>query len=170
MASNLTTTHLTPQEAIIDAQIRMVQALDDNDPDLLASAFTPTATYDLRPFSLLGLEFGLLSGRDNIVPTLLAAVGKMDTTHTLSNFRTKISSDGKSAHLTCYTYAQHFRPGQGQPHAFGNGFLMGNRYEGDLVLDESGGIWRFERFVLWCVWSQGDFGEFEDAVKENERK
>lgn len=166
MATDMRTTHLTPHEAICDATIRMVQALDDNDPVLLASAFTSNATYDLRPFSFLGLEFGLLEGRNTIVPTLLAAVGKMDTTHTLSNFRTKMSSNGKTAHLTCYTYAQHFRPGQGQPHQHANGFLMGNQYEGDLVWDEEGGIWRFERFVLWCVWSQGDFGVFEEAVAE----
>lgn len=164
MATKMTTTHLTPHEAICDATIRMVQALDDNDPVLLASAFTPNANYDLRPFSFLGLQSGLLEGRDTIVPTLLAAVGKMDTTHTLSNFRTKIFLDGKAAHLTCYTYAQHFRPGHGQPHQHNNGFLMGNRYEGDLVLNEEEGIWRFERFVLWCVWSQGDFGVFKESV------
>lgn len=161
----MSTSHLTPHESICDATIRMVQALDENDAALLTSAFTETATYDLRPFSFLGLTFGLLTGRSTIVPTLLSAVGKMDTTHTLSNFRTKISSDGKKAHLTCYTYAQHFRPGEGRPYQKGNGFLMGNRYEGDLVLDEAEGVWRFERFVLWCVWSQGDF---EDAARENE--
>lgn len=156
----MNTSHLTPHEAICDAALRMVQALDENNPSLLASAFTPNATYDLRPFRFLGLPFGLLEGRDTIVPTLLAAVGKMDTTHTITNFRTQMSPDAKSAHLTCYAYAQHFRPGQGKPYVFGNNFLMGNRYEGDLLFDEDEKIWRFGSFVLWCVWSQGDFRVF----------
>ncbi|KAF7198374.1 hypothetical protein HII31_00113 [Pseudocercospora fuligena] len=153
-STTFTTNHLTPHEAISDAAIRLVQALDDRSPELLASSLTEDASYDLRPFSFLA-DFGLLVGRENIVTKLLNAVGDKDTTHMLSNFRTQLSEDGKTAKLTCYALAQHWRPGQGQSWVFGNCYLMGNRYDGELVKGDDG-LWRFKTFVIACTWSQGD--------------
>ncbi|KAI5365830.1 Putative NTF2-like domain superfamily, SnoaL-like domain-containing protein [Septoria linicola] len=113
------TKHMTPHEAICDAAHRMIQGLDDNNAELLSSAFTPDATYDLRAFSFLGFD-QVLSGQANIVSTLLSAVGHMDTTHMLSNFRTRIleagtgegEGDGGKAEMECYALAQHWRTGE----------------------------------------------------------
>lgn len=149
-------TGLTNREAIIDALLRFVEGLDDADPSLLHSAFTPTASVDTRPISSIGIPFSEYSGRDTIVSTLLTAVGALDTTHQLSNFRVNVTGEEDKATLTCHALAQHFRAGQGASTAPEHGayFLMGNRYQSELVRD--GQDWRIEKLVIKCVWSQGD--------------
>lgn len=153
--------HLTLHETLCDVAIRKAQALDYNDADLLASLFTEDAVYDLSGFDFL-MPMGILQGRSSLVSSILEAVGHLDTTHMLSNFQTKLSKDDdKSAHLTCYTLAQHFRQHQGQPRACQQSFLMGNQWSGDLVFD--GKSWRFKHFAIKCFWTQGDFGAFAGA-------
>lgn len=150
--------HLTVHETLCDVAIRKARALDDSDADLLASLFTQDSVYDLSGFDFL-MPMGILRGRSSIVSSILDAVGHLDTTHMLSNFQTNLSTDDdKSAHLTCYTLAQHFRQHQGQSSTCQQSFLMGNQWSGDLVFD--GESWRFKHFGIKCFWTQGDFGAF----------
>ena len=94
----------------------------------------------------------------------------MDTTHMLSNFRTSISDD--EAQFECHALAQHWRPGEGRTPEVGGerSYLMGNRYKGTLIKGADG-LWRIERFELWCVWSQGDVGVWDQkSWREGGRK
>lgn len=155
----MATAHLTIHEAVCDALLRMGQGIDDNNPELLASAFTVDAVCDMTASSFLSPHFGLLSGRDAIVAMTSHSVCRMDTTHMLQNFRTTVSADGGSAHLTCYVLAHHWRPGHGRSYAFAGCFTMGNRFECELVLE--GGLWRMKTFIIRPQWTEGDFGVFD---------
>jgi hypothetical protein len=152
---------LTDREAAIDAVLRFVEGLDDADASLVNSAFTPDATIDLSPISNIGLAFSELSGRDTIVDKLLNSVGPLDSSHHVSNFRVNIAGD--SATLTCYALAQHFRTGQGPSPEHRSYFLMGNRYQADLVRGGDGD-WRIRRLVVKCAWSEGDIGVLKNEV------
>lgn len=122
-------------------------------------AFAVDALQDMTAFSFLGPHFGVIKGRDAIVGMASSTVGWMDTTHMASNFRTEVSDDGNSARLTCCALAQHWIPGHGKSHAFGDDFLMGNRYEGKLVSD--GVFWVFKELVIFPQWTQGSSGVFD---------
>ena len=159
MTSTKHNNHLTTHEAICDAIFRNTQGIDDNDVSLMESAFTQDALQDMTGFRFLNLQFGIIGGRDAIVGMTSETVGRMTTTHMTSNHRTRISEDGKTAYLTCYALAQHWRPGQGRSFAFGSNFLMGNRYEAELIFD--GELWKFTRLVIRPQWTQGDFGVFD---------
>lgn len=145
---------LSDREAVIDAVLRFVIALDDNDEGLLISAFTEDAVVDLGPASVIGIPFSELSGRDKVAKTLLKSVGPLDTTHMTSNFR--VSVVGDTAQLSCYALASHFRPGQGPSPEHHKGFTMANRYTTELVRDD--GAWRIRHMVINCTWSDGDIG------------
>ena len=144
---------LTDREAIIDTLLRFVEGLDTHSTSLVHSAFTVNAVVDLRPISNIGLSFPELVGADNAVAGLSKAVGELDISHHLSNFRVTVTGD--KGHLTCYALAQHFKAGEG-PKAECRGFLMGNRYQVDLVRGQ--GEWRMRRLVVSCMWSEGNIG------------
>ncbi|KAF2168446.1 hypothetical protein M409DRAFT_53125 [Zasmidium cellare ATCC 36951] len=161
----LNTNHLTPHEAISDPLIRNALGIDTNNKTLMTSAFTPDAVQDMTALAFLDSHFGTTHGRDAIVSMASSTVGRMDTTHMLSNFRTSISDNGFTGTVTCYALAQHWRPGQGRSFAFESRFLMGNQYEGEVVRDESEGqgVWRLRKLVIRTMWTEGDFGVFDPA-------
>lgn len=162
MSNTLSNKHLTIHEAISDAIIRNAQGIDDNDTALMTTAFHPDAIQDMTAFSFLDPHFGITNDREAIIAMASATVGRMDTTHMLSNFRTQITSDDKTtAHLTCYALAQHWRPGQGRSYAFGDRMLMNNRYEGELALDKEDGLWKLKTLTIRPIWTEGDFGVFD---------
>ena len=142
---------LLDHNAAIDALHRFVYGLDLADASLVSSAFILDATVDLTPFNKLGFSFKVLSGKDLIVETLMAGVGSIDSSHHLSNFRVKISEN--DAYLTCYSLAQHFRPGEGPGLQFQDYLLLGNRYTADLVRD--GEEFKIKKIVIDCAWSVG---------------
>jgi len=84
--------------AVIDALYRFAAGIDLNDKELLASALADDAVSDFRPAAAkAGFEYPVLEGRDNIVSALSAALGQIDTTHSVSNPR--VTLDGDKAHL-----------------------------------------------------------------------
>lgn len=158
MAQNFSTKHYTTHEAICDCLSRLLQGIDDADEELLTSSLTPDAVFDITPMKRQGLgdHFGELHGREEIIKTMLAGVGKMDTSHLHLNARTRVSDDGTGARLTAFALAQHWRPGHGLSHLFDKDYFMCNRYRCELVLDEE--EWRFTRFELSGQWAKGDRG------------
>ena len=145
---------LSEREGAIDAVLRFVEGLDDNNEELVYSAFTEDASVDLRGLSNIGKEFHVLEGREKVASTLLQATGHIDTSHALSNFR--VTVNGRQAKLTCYAQAQHFRAGEG-PTPVTKEFLMCNRYQAEVVRGTEG-VWRIQHIAIRCAWSSGDVG------------
>lgn len=158
MATHFSVKHYTVHEAICDCLARLLQGIDDADEGLLASALTPDSMFDITPMKQQGLggQYGEIHGREQIIKALLAGPGKMDSSHTYSNARTRISDDGTTAQLTAFALAQHWRPGHGLSHLLDKDYFMCNRYNCELVLD--GSEWRFTRFELKAQWAKGDRG------------
>jgi len=137
---------------IADALHRFAFGLDHGDADSLASALTEDCVLDFRPAGKkLGLDFGILTGRQAILDGLIPLLGPLDTSHTTSNLQIEVSDD--SATLYCYVLAQHFMPRQGPRPGSENALLM-NRYDCQLVRD--GEKWRFKQMVIDNAWAQGN--------------
>jgi SnoaL-like domain len=137
---------------IADALHRFAFGLDHGEADSLASALTEDCVLDFRPAGKkLGLDFGMLTGRQAILDGLIPLLGPLDTSHTTSNLQIEVSDD--SATLYCYVLAQHFMPRQGPRPGSENALLM-NRYDCQLVRD--GEKWRFKQMVIDNAWAQGN--------------
>jgi hypothetical protein len=138
---------------IADALYRYAAGLDLGDADLLSSAFTEDVIFDFTSAaSKIGIQFPVLSSRDVVVQTLIAVLGPLDTSHSLSNLRMTIS--GETAALKAYVLAQHFSPGEGpRPDSSRHALLMG-RYDADLVRDAE--MWRISRLTIDTIWFEGD--------------
>lgn len=137
---------------IADALHRFAFGIDHGDADSLASAVTEDCVLDFRPAGKkLGLDFGKLTGRQQIVEALIPLLGPLDTSHTTSNLQIEVSDD--SATLYCYVMAQHFMPREGSRPGTENALLM-NRYDCQLTRD--GEKWRFRQIVIDNAWAQGN--------------
>lgn len=137
---------------IADTLHRYCFGLDHGDADSLASAFTEDCVFDFRPAGKrLHLDFGLITGRQAILDSVLPLIGPLDTSHTASNLQIEITDD--SATLTAFIMSQHFMPREGAKRGAENALLM-NRYDCELVRD--GRKWRFKRITVSNAWSQGD--------------
>jgi hypothetical protein len=150
---------LTPREAAIDALTRFVCSLDEGDPVLLKSSITTDMLMDLSPFNAAGFNYSPFSGQDVVCDRLMAAVGvSMDTTHSITNFRTKVIGE-REMEVKCYVLAQHFRLGQGQSSDFQDYYLMGNKYSAVVVRDDAdedgSGEWKIKELVITPAWTQG---------------
>jgi hypothetical protein len=144
---------LGEKAAITDAVLRYTAGLDYGDADLLSSALTEDAVVDLTPaVTKLGMEFPVLSGRETVLGALIAAVGPLDTSHSVTNVRIDLAGD--NAELRCYAQAQHFLPGQGPAPTATEHALMMNRYRAELVRD--GRLWRIRRLTIDLAWFEGD--------------
>ena len=143
---------LTDREAAIDAITRFVNSLDEGDPDLLRSAITDNMLMDLSPFNKAGFNYSPFSGKEQVVERLMKAVGKsLDSTHSITNFRCKVSGD--EAELSCYVLAQHFRLGQGPSSDFQDFYLMGNKYKAVIV--RAGEVWKVSKLACEPAWTHG---------------
>ena len=137
---------------IAETMYRYAFGLDHGDPDSLASTFTEDAVLDFSAGGAkLGLDFPVLNGREAIVQTLVAIIGPLDTTHTLSNILVEVSGD--TATLHAYMLAQHFPPGRGSQRGSDYALLM-NRYDVELVRDAA--KWRMRRVMIDNAWANGD--------------
>src|SRR3954470_9792041 len=126
---------------IADALHRYCFGLDHGDADSLGSALTEDCALDFRPAGKkLNLDFGLLTGRQTIVDSVLPLIGPLDTSHTATNLQIEVSED--SATLSAFVMAQHFMPREGARRGAENALLM-NRYDSDLVRDDQ--RWRLKR-------------------------
>jgi len=135
-----------------DALHRYCFGLDRGDAASLASAFAEDCVFDFRPAGKrLRLDFGLITGRQAILDSVLPLIGPLDTSHTASNLQIEINGD--SATLTAFIMSQHFMPREGAKRGAENALLM-NRYDCELVRDDR--KWRFKRITVSNAWSQGD--------------
>src|SRR3546814_756820 len=76
------------QLAIVDALYRFGAGQDLRDRALFESAFTEQATLDFTgPAWRLGASIPVFEGRHAIADTIFAAIGGLDTTHTVTNPR-----------------------------------------------------------------------------------
>jgi hypothetical protein len=138
---------------ITDAIYRYAAGLDFGDVALLESALTEDAVVDLTAATTkLGLDFPALTPREVVVSALAAAVGPLDTSHSVTNVRIDISGD--TATVRCYAQANHFLPGDGPRPDRTRHALMMNRYTGEMVRD--GERWRIRRLLIDCAWFEGD--------------
>ena len=137
---------------IADALHRYCFGLDHGDADSLASAFTEDCVFDFRPAGKkLHLDFGVITGRQAILDSVLPLIGPLDTSHTASNLQIEISED--SATLSAFVMSQHFMPREGAKRGAEHALLM-NRYDCELVRDAQ--KWRFKKITVSNAWSQGD--------------
>jgi hypothetical protein len=137
---------------IADALHRYCLGLDHGDADSLASAFTEDCVFDFRPAGKkLQLDFGVITGREAILDSVLPLIGPLDTSHTASNLQIEIGED--SATLSAYIMSQHFMPREGAKRGAEHALLM-NRYDCELIRDAQ--KWRFKRITVSNAWSQGN--------------
>lgn len=146
---------LTPalgdREAISDAVYRCVVALDTDNKDLLVSAFTKDAVFDLNGTIMNGLE--------DIVAQCYQSIVKMDTTHFITNIRINVVEESRRAELTCSALAQHYNGGEGmKPGAVP--LLAGSLYWLQLVKDQEDGLWKAKHWKVKSTWGQGNWGVF----------
>jgi len=134
--------------AVTEALYRYAAGIDLKDNELIASALTEDAESDFGPASRkAGFEFPVLVGRANIISVVSDALGKIDTTHSVSNPRVNVSGD--SAHLEAMVEAQHVPKNDPSRH-----FLMKNRYDVELV--RQGEVWVMTHITVDNVWRNGD--------------
>ncbi|KAK6376093.1 hypothetical protein LTS17_007344 [Exophiala oligosperma] len=137
---------LTTRESIVDALYRAIQGLDTNDRALFQSAVTDDMTMEI-PF------VGSISGPG--IDKMFEGVGPMDTTHAISNVRVHVEEDSKTATVTAYAVAQHFKAGEGSDPTSPN-LLAGAMYTLALVKDDSQDLWKVKKWVAEIKWRQGD--------------
>ena len=87
-----------------------------------------------------------------VVGALTAAVGPLDTSHSITNIRIDITGD--TATTRCYAQANHYLPGEGPRPDRTRHALMMNRYTAEMVRVEEN--WRIRRLLIDCAWFDGD--------------
>jgi hypothetical protein len=148
-----TVREIADRAAITDALYRYAAGLDLGDASLLESSLTEDGTVDLTAaVTKLGFEFPVLTPRAVVTDTLVAAVGPLDTSHSISNMRIDLAGD--TATVRCYAQANHFLPGEGpQPDRTRHALMM-NRYTAEVVRDGAG--WRIRHLAIDLAWFEGD--------------
>ncbi len=144
----------TDREAIIDAFLRSLQAIDDNDASLMETALTPDTVLDMSGLSIVtGTPMTILTGLQMATAGLLEhGVGPIDTGHVASNFRLEMKED--VAYLSAMTVAAHYRKGEGST-AGKLGLTVGNRWKLEVV-DAEDGVWKIRKAELKVLWCEGD--------------
>jgi hypothetical protein len=132
-----------------DALYRLGAGIDDDDAAMIASALTEGATLDFGPAArAMGIDFPVLSGRDLTAATLSATVGKLITTHAVTNVRLNGCTSDRLV-LRALVEAAHFPPGDRTRQC-----IMKNVYRADLALEAK--EWRIARLTVTCSWWTGD--------------
>lgn len=153
---SLTTATPVPMETertLSPLPLRWATALDEGDPGILTDLLTDDVVVDLTPATTrIGLDFPVLTGRDTVVPTMIGAVGPLDTMHMVSNVT--YESDGDGWIVRAYALAQHYLPGEGPDPAKGRHVLMGNTWTFHVRPTADGP--RVARFVMDNRWIEGD--------------
>jgi SnoaL-like domain len=140
---------LADRVEVIDALYRFGLGQDLRDRELFASAFAADAELDFRPTAArIGIESGLMTGRDTIVDTIFGLFAdRVDTTHVVTNPRVRLDTD--TAALTAIVEAQHLLSADHETHA-----LLKNLYTVDLVRD--GDHWVIRALRIDNSWFTGD--------------
>ncbi|KAJ0414341.1 hypothetical protein BJY00DRAFT_295301 [Aspergillus carlsbadensis] len=148
---------LTPREAISDALYRCIEGLDTNNAALFDSSLTETATLEVNGIVSEGLEA--------IHANCFSALGPKNTTHFVSNVRIHIEEGGKTAVMSAYALAQHYRIGEGLK-GDQERLLTGNFYHVELVREMGATereFWRIQKFVVKSSWAEGAWGVLAPA-------
>lgn len=134
--------------AAVDALYRYAAGIDLRDAELLDSALAEDAISDFRPAAAkAGFEYPVLQGKQTIIGALLASLGSLDTTHTVSNTRVNIDTD--RARIDALVEAQHVPRNDPSSH-----YMMKNRYDVELV--RLGDAWVIQHVIVDNIWRQGD--------------
>lgn len=135
--------------AIADALYRFGAGQDLRDRALFESAFAPDAVLDFtQPAHLLGAEIPPFEGRQAIVDAVFAAIGNLDTTHTVTNPRVT-AFDGEHAELFALVEAQHLPRDDHSRH-----LLLKHIYK--LKLSRHGEAWTIDHMQIDMIWFDGD--------------
>ena len=135
--------------AIVDALYRFGAGQDLQDRSLFESAFSSDAKVDFTgPAQRLGVTIPVFEGRQVISDTILATVGNLDTTHTVTNPRIT-AYDGKHATLFALVEAQHLPHGNHSRH-----LLLKNIYTVELSNEDN--QWVIDHMRIDLVWLTGD--------------
>ncbi|GAA5193475.1 hypothetical protein GCM10023322_55580 [Rugosimonospora acidiphila] len=140
---------LRDRAEILDALYRFGLGQDLKDRELFESAFATDAELDFRPAAAKwGARPPLMAGRNTIVATILGLfVGRVDTTHQVTNPR--IAIHGDTARLTALVEAQHLLTAD-----HGTFALLKNPYDVDLV--RNGNRWVIRQMRIDNAWFTGD--------------
>jgi hypothetical protein len=148
-----TASHPDDIDALQRVPLAWARALDTGDASILAALLTEDVVVDLTPATTkIGLEFPVLSGRETVVPTMIGAVGPLDTMHMVTNVT--VRREGDDAVIEAYALAQHFLPGEGPAPDRTRHALMGNRWIFRMRREPDG--LRVSRFTMDCAWFEGD--------------
>jgi hypothetical protein len=149
---------LTRREAVTDAITRFLVGLDTSNKSLFESAFTSTATLTINGKTIEGLP-AIITGCYNVI-------GKLDTTHFLTNVRIHVEEGGRKAGVTASALSQHYRAGEGLVGGK-EALLVGSLYWVEVVRNEGeegregegeGEFWRIQHFTLKSTWAEGEWG------------
>ena len=144
------TNDLTAAEHIqvVDALLRFAAGADNADIQLLESAFISGAEIDFSPCGKsLGLEFGVLAGRSNIVQFLQSTAASQITSHVVSNARAE--RKGEQAGLLTLVDAVHLTR-EKKPERF----RMMNGYSAELQHEDE--TWKIAKMQITNIWFKGD--------------
>lgn len=140
---------LSAREEIIDAVLRISQAIDTNDISLWEGAWAK----DANPTA--SLRGNTHTGYDEITANVFARVAPMDTHHQVSNFRIDVQEGASTARLTAYALAQHYRAGEGMvPDA--PSLLAGGFYHIEAV-KTADGSWKIKSWDVEIKWVSGSW-------------
>jgi len=145
------TTLVDPQDRadIVDALYRFGAGMDQRDRTLFESAFSREAALDLSGAARrLGFELPVIQGRETIAEMIMAEVGRLDTTHTVTNPRIT-GYDGQRARLSALVEAQNLPRDDHSRH-----LLLKNIYTVDLSKQD--GHWTIDRLLIENLWLDGD--------------
>ncbi|KAL3488400.1 SnoaL-like domain-containing protein [Aspergillus germanicus] len=147
---------LTRREAITDAITRFLVGLDTSNKSLFESSFTSTAS--------LTINGNTIEGLDAIITECYDVIGKLDTTHFLTNVRIHVDEGGRTAGVTASALSQHYRAGEGLVGGK-EALLVGSLYWVEVVRDEAEGdndgegeFWKIQHFTLKSTWAEGEWG------------
>ncbi len=140
---------------ISDAVTRFANGMDTDDPTLLASAFSEDAVVDFSSAAeALGVEFPVLTGREEIAKGLGDFTSQLTTSYSVGNLQ--IAVEGDAATVYALVEAQHL------PAEADRMMLVKNRY--DITARRTGDGWRIDRLTAGHIWSDGDVSVLTDVL------
>ena len=148
---------------IVDALHRFAAGQDLHDRELFDSAFSAMAKLDFtRPAADLGVSIPVFEGRQVIGDAVFSAIGRLDTTHTVTNPRIT-AYDGRRAGLFALVEAQHLPHDDHSRH-----LLLKNIYT--MLLLKQDGRWIIDHMRITNVWKTGDPAVLFPAVPGTPRR
>jgi len=133
---------------VIDALLRFATGQELADEVPFRSAFATDATLDfVHPARRLGVEIDRFKGREHIVGSVMSAVARLDTTHTVTNARVLLDRD--TASMTALVEAAHFDKADHR-----RWLVLKNIYRVRVV--RAGHRWEMAEVHIHNVWMQGE--------------